>query len=150
MGVAGGAGAVDSMIPKSLVRDTAKSAKAGKFVPIAKGALGSYSRITSIPSIIQMRSQEKGSIWNNKLINNKFMQGDKQKLTRRPVISPKRIFTEKRLIDKVSREAGTRGLLRFAGRWIPWFGWGLLALDVAMISKCSYDCYNSEDNPPIA
>ncbi|CAI3953181.1 unnamed protein product [Commensalibacter communis] len=54
-----------------------------------------------------MRSQEKWSIWNNKLINNKLMQGDKQKLTRRPVISLKRIFTEKRLIDKVSREAGT-------------------------------------------
>ncbi|CAI3953164.1 hypothetical protein [Commensalibacter communis] len=26
-------------------------------------------------------------------------------------------------------------MLRFAGRWIPWFGWGLLALDVAMITN---------------
>ncbi|CAI3953199.1 hypothetical protein [Commensalibacter communis] len=52
MGVAGSAGAIGSMIPKSLVRDTAKSAKAGKFVPIAKDALGFYSRITSIPSTI--------------------------------------------------------------------------------------------------
>lgn len=137
-GIAGGTILGSTTIPKSWVK-------------MPSGSLGS-GRITSIPSIIQFKSKQKGSIFNNKFLNNEFMHGkesDPGKFIRVPKISPKRFLTKKGL-DKISQRVITKGALRFAGRWIPGLGWALLALDVAMISKCSYDCYNSDDNRPMS
>jgi len=40
--------------------------------------------------------------------------------------------------------AKTTSLGRFAGRWVPWIGWGLLAYDAIKIGICVNDCQKSD------
>jgi len=136
--IASGAAFGSSSIRKSWVNLPPESLGAGKW--------------TSIPSIIGVKSKQEGSIFNNKYLNNEYMHGKKGDIgikVRVPTITPKRFFQKKGL-DRVSRELISINRYRVIGRRLPGIGWGLLALDVALITKCTYDCYERNNYQPMS
>lgn len=135
---ASGAAFLSSSIPKS-------------FVKLPSGYLGG-GNWTSIPSIIGIKSKQEGSIFNNKYFNNEYMhgkKGDEGIKVRVPTITPKRLFKKKGW-DRISRELTSINRYRIIGRRLPGIGWVLLAADIALITKCTYGCYNRNNNQPMS
>jgi hypothetical protein len=52
---------------------------------------------------------------------------------RAPIINPTKI-------PPVRMVPASGGLIRFAGRWIPGIGWGLLAADLIILDQCTANC----------
>jgi len=112
-----GAGAVASgLIPKKLIKKSSKLLGGGA------------SNFTSAPSIIAHRFPGLDSQI-TRMTGNLFTG-------RAPVVINGSIWPPKVYV----RMKNTETPLRFIGRWIPAFGWGLLAADLVILDRCIANC----------
>jgi hypothetical protein len=106
------------------VAGTGAAAVASGSIPKKLVGLPRYggSPFTSIGSIIVHKNPKLAKIPIPKWTPNKA-----------PIINPTKI-------PPVRMVPASGGLIRFAGRWIPGIGWGLLAADLIILDQCIANC----------